>query len=121
MKVNLKSISILGLVAAFFVAAVMCCCFTNTVQAEEPTPSCHQAENETASPQSTEECDCDHSITTIQKATFLNNSLMHVSTFSLDHLFSGYRPISAKVDGYHSPPLVYDISPLYIEYSNLRI
>ena len=54
MKFNIKKISILGLVAMFFVSAIMCCCFTQTVQAEEPTPSCHQMEHETESPQNTE-------------------------------------------------------------------
>ena len=40
MKFNLKKISIVGLVGVFFVSAIMCCCFTDTVQAVEDKRYC---------------------------------------------------------------------------------
>ena len=121
MKLNFKKLSILGIVGIFMYSTVLCCCFTKTVEAEEPTPSCHQTTHESDSSQSTKECDCDHSMTIAQKATFLKNSLLQVSTITLDQLFSDYSTISAKVDGYQAPPLIYDTSPLYIKHSILRI
>lgn len=121
MKFNLKNISILGFIALFFVSAIACCCLTDTVQAEEPAPSCHQTAHESGSSQSAEDCDCDHSLSTVQKETFLKSSLVQVSTAPLDQLFSDDKSISEKVNVYQVPPLVYDTSPLYIKHSNLRI
>ena len=121
MKFNLKNISSLGLIALFFVSAILCCCLTDTVQAEESTPSCHQTTHESGSSQSAEDCDCDYSLSTAQKATFLKSSLVQVSTVSLDQLFSDDRFVSEKVNVYQAAPLVYDTSPLYIKHSNLRI
>jgi len=121
MKFNLKKISILGLVAVFFVSAIMCCCFTDIVQAEELTPSCHQTTHESDSSKSMQECGCDQSLATVQNATFLKDSFLHTSPITLDQLISDYSTISAKVDVYQAPPLVYDTSPLYIKHSNLRI
>jgi len=121
MKRNLKKLSILGIVGIFLLSTVLCCCFTTTVEAEEPTPSCHQTTHESESSNSAKECNCDHSMTIAQKATFLKNSLLQVSTIPLDQHFSDYSTISAKVDVYQAPPLVYDTSPLYIKHSVLRI
>jgi len=121
MKLNFKKLSILGLVGIFLFSTILCCCFTQTVEAEEPTPSCHQTTHESESSQSAKECDCDHSVSTAQKATFLKDSLVQVFTIPLDQLSSVYSAISAKVDVYQAPPLVYDTSPLYIKHSNLRI
>ena len=121
MKLNFKKLSILGIVGIFLYSTALCCCFTKTVEAEEPTPSCHQTTHESDSSQSTKECDCDHSMTIAQKATFLKDSPVQVSTIPLDHLFSYTSTISAKVDVYQAPPLVYDTSPLYIKHSNFRI
>jgi len=121
MKPNIKKLSILGLVGIFLLSTALCCCITKTVEAEEPTPSCHQSTHDTESSNSTKECDCDYFMTTAQKATFLKNSLLQVSTIPLDQLFSDYSNISAKVDGYQAPTLIYDTSPLYIKYSILRI
>ena len=103
---NIKKLSILGIVGIFLFSTVLCCCFTKTVNAEELTSSCHQTTHESESSQSAKECDCEHSITTAQKATFLKNSLVQVFTITLDQLFSDYSTISAKVDIYQAPPLV---------------
>ena len=121
MKLNIKKLSILGLAGIFLLSAMLCCCLTNIVEAEEPTPSCHQTTHESGSSESTKECGCDHSVTTVQKATFLKNTLVQISTIVLDQLFSDYSTISAKIDVYQAPPLVYDTSPLYIRHSNFRI
>jgi len=121
MRLNIKKLSIFGIVGIFLFSTILCCCFTETVEAEEPTPSCHQTTHDTESSNSTKECDCDHSMTIAQKATFLKDSLQQVSTIPLGQLFSDFSTIFAKVDVYHAPPLVYDTSPLYIKHSNLRI
>jgi len=121
MRRNIKKLSILGIVGIFLFSTVLCCCFTKTVNAEEPTPSCHQTTHESESSNSAKECACDHSMTIAQKATFLKNSLAQVSTIPLDQLISDYSTISAKVDVYQAPPLVYDTLPLYIKHSNFRI
>ena len=121
MKFNLRNISVLGLITLFFVSAILCCCLTDTVQAEESTPSCHQTTHESESSQSAKECDCDHSVATVQKATLLKDSLVQVFTITIVQLLSGTSTVSVKVDVFHAPPLVYDTSPLYIKHSNLRI
>jgi len=121
MKLNFKKLSILGLAGIFLFSAILCCCFTETVEAKESTPSCHQTTHDSESSQSAKECDCDHSIATTQKATFLKDSPVQVFTIILAQLFSETSAVSAKVDVYHAPPLVYDTSPLYIKHSNLRI
>jgi len=121
MRLNIKKLSILGIVGIFLFSTVLCCCFTKTVNAEELTSSCHQTTHESESSQSAKECDCNQSMTIFQEATFLKNSLVQVSTIIPDQLFSDYSTISAKVDVYQAPPLVYDTLPLYIKHSNLRI
>ena len=121
MKLDIKKLSILGIVGIFLFSTILCCCFTQTVEAKELTPSCHQTTHESESSQSAKECDCDHSVATAQKATFLKDSLVQVFTITLVQLFSETSTVSAKVDVYYAPPLVYDTSPLYIKHSNLRI
>ena len=80
MKPNIKKLSILGLAGIFLLSAMLCCCFTNIVEAEEPAPFCHQTSHDAESSKTAKKCDCDHSVTTAQKATFLKNKLVQVST-----------------------------------------
>jgi len=121
MKINVKKISILALMTLFFISAILCCCFTKKVQAEEPTPSCHQTTHESEPSDSAKDCDCDQSLATVKEAKFLKDSLSQFATVSLDQLSAHSSTIFAKVDAYHSPPLVTDTSPLYIKHSILRI
>lgn len=58
MKFNLRKISILGLIAVFFLSALLCCCMTRIVEAREPVSSCHQSSRDEGTPQNNEECNC---------------------------------------------------------------
>jgi len=121
MKFNIKKLSILSLVALFFVSAIMCCCFTDTVQAEEPTPSCHQAEHETDSSQNIEECGCDQSMAIVKKDVALNDTLVAVATFVIEQQTGSQIYVPSFVAAYQAPPQFYDTLPLYIKHSVLRI
>jgi len=121
MKFNIKKLPILGLVGIFLLSAMMCCCFTNVVEAEELTPSCHQTEHKTDSSQNTEECGCDLSLAIIKKDVALNDTLVAVATFVIEQQTGNQFTISSFIVANQAPPQFYDTSPLYIKYSILRI
>ena len=121
MRPNLKKISIAGLAAIFLISMIACCCLTNTVEAQEPVPSCHQTTQDTESSQSTEECDCEQSLAMVKETTPLKASFLQIATISLDQSSGNYSFISTKTGAYQAPPQFYDTSPLYIKHSTLRI
>lgn len=121
MKFNIKKLSILGLAGVFIVSAMLCCCFTNQVEAKEPVPSCHQTAQDSDSSNKTEECECDQSFATLKEYTQTKDALQQIATISLDQLHSRNFYISSEVDAYQAPPLIYDTSPLYIKHSILRV
>jgi len=121
MKVDLKNILIFGLVSVFFVSAIMCCCFTDTVQAEELTPSCHQTEQETESSQNTEECGCDQSMAIVKKDVALKDSVIAVTILIFDQKPENRLSYSSRVVAYQAPLQFYDTSQLYLKHTVLRI
>ena len=120
MKRNIKKLSIFSLVGIFLLSAMMCCCFTDIVQAGDSSSSCHQETHEAESSANGEECDCDQSLATAQETTSSKVLLTYASTLDLVRL-SSYGYTSVWSDAYQAPPLVYDTSPLYLKYSTLRI
>ena len=121
MKINLKKLSIFGLVAVFLISAFLCCCFTNTVEAQEPTPSCHQTTHGEQPSQETNECECDQTLATFKEATFLKNLLMQVTYVSVADFSNNIFYVVSEINAYQAPPMVYETSPLYIKHSILRV
>ena len=121
MKLTVKKLSILGLVAIFFVFIIMCCCFTDTVQAKSPTPSCHQTAQDTESSHKGEECDCDESIAIIKKDVVLNDVLLLLAMSFMEQQPERQLLNSFVVFAYQVPQPFYDTLPLTIKYSILRV
>ncbi len=121
MKFNLKNISILGLIALFFVSAIACCCLTDIVQAEESAPSCHQTTHDAESSQNTEDCDCDQSIAVIKNNNALNDTLLAFVIFTNVQQQSNQFFDSSPAVVTQAPLQYYDTAPLYIKHSVLRI
>jgi len=121
MKLIIKKLSIFAFVGIFLFSVMMCCCFTNSAQAETQTPSCHQTTQDTESSQNTEECDCDQTLTIVKESPFLKDSMFQVSTISLNELSNKHIFVFVKANVYQAPLIVYDTSPLYIKHSTLCI
>lgn len=121
MKFSIKKLSILGLVTIFFVSAIMCCCFTHTVQAEEPTPSCHQTSQEKDSSKNTKDCHCDQSLTIAKKDVVFNTTIATIVTFVVEPYANNQIYVSQLAVAYQASLQYYDTAPLYIKHSVLRI
>ena len=121
MKINLKNISILGLITFVFVSAIACCCITKTVQAQEPAASCHQSEHKTDSSHNTEGCDCDQLSAIIKHDIALNNTFGAVAALVIDQQSESQSLNSTLVAAYQTSPQFFDKLPIYIKHSNLRI
>ena len=120
MMLNLKKLTIFGIVASVFFSGIFCCCFSNTAQAEESVPSCHQT-HETESSKNTEDCECDQTLAILEKESFKINPIEIVTLVSIKNQTGNetYFPI-IKITN-HDPPIIYDTIPLYIKHSVLRI
>ena len=121
MNVNLKNISILGLVGLFFVSAIMCCCITKTVHAQELASSCHLTEHETDSRQNTEDCDCDQSSAILKKDIGLHNTFVTTAVLGIEQQSESQILYSSFGVAYQAFPQYYSTLPIYIKHSNLRI
>lgn len=128
MKLNFKKISILGLVAIFVASAILCCCLSNAVQAEEPVPPCHQTSNETDSSHTPEECDCEQTAGILAQKEIAGINLVASSFSKLKNMILPYGSInkifqnSAVTLNHQGPPktAVYSL-PIYIQNSNLQL
>jgi len=118
---NLKKISIFGLTTVLFVSAIMCCCFTDTVQAEEPTPLCHPTSHEKDSTKNKKDCNCDESFTIAKKDVAFNAPLVSGATFVIKLRTNIQNYVSPFAVAYQAPPQFYDTLPLSIKHSILRI
>ena len=124
MNKKFKNIVVLVLAFAFVSASVFCCCISDTAQASEAIPECHQTDHKThdsSQDHNSEDCDCFNIISiTIEKAN---------SHFELTKTLFGLVPPSyleyilfvPTTIAYQAPPIVYDTLPLYIKHSILRI
>ena len=128
MKFNIKKVSIFGLAAIFFASVMMCCCLTETVQAEEPASSCHQTFQETDSPQDKEECDCEQMVSILAQKDGPIVKLDVSSVSDLKNIILPYPIISKTLRNpsvtlnYQGPPKTAVTSlPVYIQNSNLRL
>ena len=121
MKFSLKKILIFGLVAVFFVSVILCCCFTDTVQAKSPTPACHQTAQDTESSHKGETCDCDQSIAIIKKDVVVNDAVLSLAMFFVEQHPISHLLNSFVVLAYQVPQPFYDTLPLYLKYSILRV
>ena len=121
MRHKIKKCSIFVLAGIFIYSALICCCFTSIVEAEQIEPPCHQAAQDTESSKNSAECDCDQSNAMIIAPSSLKDTQSRVVYIPSDQLSYEYFYLTAKVVAYQAPPLVYDPSPLYIKHSVLRI
>lgn len=130
MKLNIKKLSILGLAGIFLLSVMLCCCFTDVVEAEESAPSCHSTTNSSQghdASQSDDNCDC------MVKGNFLARNAPPIkavaaSSFDLGNIF---MPHSAGSEIFQNPALILTtqqsssppvcLLPIYIQNSNLQL
>jgi hypothetical protein len=124
MKIRFQKLSVLALVAVFVVSAIVCCCFTRTVQADEVLPACHQsAQGKKASHD--QECECCKSklqADYLSKVSF--NAVLSVLDFSpLEFLLQSCSVIPSKfhLAYLNGPPGPTSEIPLYVHFHNFRI
>lgn len=130
MKLTIKKLSIFGLAGIFLLSAMLCCCFTDTVQAKESAPSCHSTENSSQDDRASQSDDCDckykDSFLTQQNAPTAKYiagaplSLKNISMLNgaIGEIFQ--NPIlTLAIQG---PPKASAYSiPIYLQNSNLRL
>ena len=105
----------------FSVAAVMCCCMPETVQAKEEMPSCHQTAESNEPTQKADECSCDDTLAVLIEKVDSKIDLSDKTAIIINTpLSESISQISFKTVE-HSPPPIIDTSPLYIKNSILRI
>jgi len=129
-----KKYIILTVVFSVFAASLLCCCLTGVshanstnVQTETAEKHCHSDASETAKSTDSEDCECEQ-ITAILDAKGFDslNSKLSLAKFG-DDLFSLSDSFSEIVEEKiilteHSPPDAYkSATPLYLEFSVLRI
>lgn len=121
MTFNFKKMTIYGVIAVFLVSAVMCCCLGKTVEAVEPVSSCHQTSQDANSSENAKECECDQSLTLIEKGAFPYKSLLQNFSMVPGQNAGSSTLVFVKAAVNHPPPLLYDFSPLSINNSILRV
>jgi len=119
-KISNKFI-IFGVMAILFLSAILCCCLTPKVEAQE-IPSCHQTTREDTQQSShTDECDCSDSISILTK---LDQGILFVQESLVIHIDSQYQYefVSPQFISY---PEVFEIAdqtvPFSLQNSILRI
>ena len=124
MNKKFKNIVVLVLAFTFVSASVFCCCISDTAQASEAIPECHQTDHKThdsSQDHNSEDCDCLNIISITIEKTNTHFELAKIAYGLVPLSYREYTSFVPTVIAYQAPPTVYDSSPLYIKHSILRI
>ena len=123
------------MIPLFVMAGILCCCFTDRVQAEESVmPSCHamaesQQSNDAAGTSSAEDCDCGHQVSLLAQKIIPINKLAaspfhNVKDILALNSLTGAHPDcrSEFFEAYQGPPqTAVNSLPIYLQISSLRL
>ena len=122
MKLKLPKFAVLGLVIPVFFSAIFCCCLTDSLHAQEPEPSCHSTNHQSATHQNANDCgSCDRTMAVNQGGAVMDIAVAQTVTQAIVHQTYNLFELAAVETAEQPLPLVYDTSPLYAKYSVLRL
>lgn len=121
MKLELHKYAVLGLVIPVFLSAIFCCCLTDSLHAQQPEPSCHSTNHQSAAHQNTDDCGCDRTMAILQDGAVMDIAVVKTSIPAILHEIHDLLEPAVFETTAFSPPVVLDTSALYIKHSILRI
>ena len=131
---ELKKTIIFSLVFSVFFASFLCCCLTGVshanstdIKSENMESHCHSNASKTTNSKDSKDCECEHTAAILDVKGFdllksnLSLAKPHDDLFSQSVSFSKTTEETAILTE-HSPPVAHKrASPLYLEFSALRI